>query len=78
VTAKIQALFSDTDETRRVTLSTTHKAKGLERDRAWVLADTYRPTRGTEEANLWYVAVTRAKTTLFLVRGEEKKKDRDM
>lgn len=78
VTAKIQALFSDTDETRRVTLSTTHKAKGLERDRAWVLADTYRPTRGTEEANLWYVAVTRAKNTLLLVRGEEKKKDRDM
>jgi DNA helicase-2/ATP-dependent DNA helicase PcrA len=77
VTAKIQALFSDTDETRRVTLSTTHKAKGLERERAWVLADTYRPTRSTEEANLWYVAVTRAKNTLFLVRGEEKKKDRD-
>jgi superfamily I DNA/RNA helicase len=74
VTAKIQALFSDTDETRRVTLSSTHKAKGLERDRAWVLADTYRPTRGTEEANLWYVAVTRAKSVLFLVRKSDEEK----
>ena len=72
VVAKIQALFSDTDETRRVTLSSTHKAKGLERDRAWILADTYRPSRGTEEANLWYVAVTRAKSTLFLVRNKKK------
>lgn len=79
VTAKIQALFSDTDETRRVTLSTTHKAKGLERERAWVLVDTYRPTRSTEEANLWYVAVTRAKSTLFLVRKaeDENKKELD-
>jgi len=72
VVAKIQALFSDTDETRRVTLSSTHKAKGLERDRAWVLAGTYRPSAGLEEANLWYVAITRAKTTLFLVRSEKK------
>lgn len=75
VVAKIQALFSDTDETRRVTLSSTHKAKGLERDRAWILADTYRPTRSQEESNLWYVAITRAKTTLFLVRNEKKKKE---
>lgn len=74
VSAKIQALFSDTDETRRVTLSSTHKAKGLERERAWVLADTYRPTAGTEEANLWYVAVTRAKSTLFLVRKDDSEK----
>lgn len=76
VVAKIQALFSDTDETRRVTLSSTHKAKGLERDRAWVLAGTYRPSAGPEEANLWYVAITRAKTTLFLVRSEEQQTKR--
>jgi len=73
VVAKIQALFSDTDETRRVTLSSTHKAKGLERKRAWILADTYRPTCGGEEANLWYVAVTRAKSTLFIVRDDTPK-----
>jgi len=76
VVAKIQALFSDNDERRRVTLSSTHKAKGLERERAWILADTYRPTAGAEEANLWYVAVTRAKSTLFLVRDDGKAEEK--
>lgn len=67
VKARVEALFSDTDEKSRVTLSTTHKAKGLERDRAWILRDTYRPSASEEEANLFYVAVTRAKDTLFMV-----------
>lgn len=67
----IQRLFEDTDSRNRVVLSTTHKAKGLERDRVWVLADTYRRRPGTEEDNLWYVAVTRAKSELYLVNGEE-------
>jgi len=67
VKARVEALFSDTDERGRVTLSTTHKAKGLERDRAWILVDTYRPSAGEEEANLYYVAITRAKSALFMV-----------
>lgn len=67
VRAKIETLFSDTDDARRVVLSTTHKAKGLERDRAWILSSTYKPTRSREEANLYYVAVTRAKAELYLV-----------
>ncbi len=67
VKAKIESLFSDTDDARRIVLSTTHKAKGLERDRAFVLAATYRASKNTEEANLWYVAVTRARKSLFVV-----------
>lgn len=64
---RIESLFSDKDDAARVMLTTTHKAKGLERERCWILTETYRPTRSTEEANLWYVAVTRAKSELYLV-----------
>lgn len=64
---KIDGLFSDTDAANRIMLSTTHKAKGLERDRVWILMDTYRPKKSTEEANLYYVAVTRARKSLFKV-----------
>ena len=67
VLAKIEALFSDVSDDAKIVLSTTHKAKGLERERAFVLADTYQKRPGVEESNLFYVAVTRAKTTLVLV-----------
>jgi DNA helicase-2/ATP-dependent DNA helicase PcrA len=73
--AEFESLFSNADPASKVVLSTTHKAKGLERDRVWALADTYmRQGRkgqppSKEEENLWYVAVTRAKRELVLVRG---------
>ncbi|MCC6557281.1 MAG: UvrD-helicase domain-containing protein [Polyangiaceae bacterium] len=69
VIGKIDALFNDTDDKKRIVLSSTHKAKGLERDRAWVLKDTYRRGLAVEEDNLWYVAVTRAKRELRLVEA---------
>lgn len=50
-----------------IVLGTTHKLKGLERNRAFALGWTYRAGRNVEEANLWYVAVTRAKTFLGIV-----------
>lgn len=53
-----------------VTLGTTHKLKGLEADRVWMLADTYRRQRGGEEANCWYVACSRAKSDLRLVSSK--------
>jgi len=70
----IETLFNDTDDSAKVMFSTTHKAKGLERDRVFVLADTYRSrTRGGgEESNLWYVAITRAKKELYLVKNPNK------
>jgi superfamily I DNA/RNA helicase len=68
----IESLFNDTDDHAKVIFSTTHKAKGLERDRVFVLADTYRKLNGGEEANLWYVAVTRAKKELYIVRKPSK------
>lgn len=70
----IETLFSDVDDSAKVVFSTTHKAKGLERDRVFVLNYTYRYGPGVEgeEANLYYVAITRAKKSLFLVRKASK------
>jgi superfamily I DNA/RNA helicase len=66
----IEKLFNDTDDHAKVIFSTTHKAKGLERNRVFVLTNTYRYGPGVEgeEANLWYVAVTRSKNELYLVK----------
>lgn len=67
VLANIDRLFHDGDEKDRVILSSTHKAKGLERDRVFMLRNTYRPSKNQEERNLLYVAITRAKNELYLV-----------
>jgi DNA helicase II / ATP-dependent DNA helicase PcrA len=48
-----------------VLLSTIHRAKGLEAPRVWILETP--PMRGPQEGNLRYVAITRAKESLFLV-----------
>ena len=66
-----------------VLFSSVHRAKGLERDRVWLLLGTFRADfdgsvevrpgrRGNaqEELNLLYVATTRAKKALVLVSGE--------
>lgn len=70
----IEKLFDDVDDNKKVIFSTTHKAKGLERDRVFILINTYRYGPGVtgEEANLWYVAITRAKKELYLVRKQGK------
>ena len=73
--ARCDALFvnGDNAEGSRITLGTTHKLKGLEADRVWMLESTYRRQKGGEEANVWYVAVTRAKTDLrMVVKADEK------
>lgn len=64
----IDKLFNDVNDTAKVIFSTTHKAKGLERDRVFILTNTYRKGAGGEEDNLWYVAVTRSKSELYLVK----------
>jgi DNA helicase II / ATP-dependent DNA helicase PcrA len=66
---RIESLFSDTADESRIVLSTTHKAKGLERDRVWVLSNTYLRRPSDEERCLYYVAVTRARKVLMLVDG---------
>lgn len=71
VRAHIGKMFEDTGgKGNRIICSTVHKAKGLEADRVFILCDTFKGgwEGGTgEEANLKYVAVTRAKKTLTYV-----------
>jgi superfamily I DNA/RNA helicase len=65
--AEIKRIFSNQDE--GITLSTVHKAKGLEADNVYVLATERMPhpkaTNMEEERNICYVAITRAKQNLF-------------
>jgi ATP-dependent DNA helicase UvrD/PcrA len=69
VLENIKTIFTDGDDYDRVMLSSIHAAKGLERNRVFLLMDTFRYGDGIEEQNLKYVARTRAKEELFLVQG---------
>lgn len=71
---RLENLFVDTNgSTNSVLLSSTHKAKGLEWDRVFILRDTYNkrpattPEGAREEQNIYYVAITRAKKHLTMV-----------
>jgi superfamily I DNA/RNA helicase len=67
---KLDRLFTDDADTPAVILTSTHKAKGLEADRCWLLCDTFGQNPKApqnEEKNLAYVAVTRAMRELRLV-----------
>jgi DNA helicase-2/ATP-dependent DNA helicase PcrA len=68
VKQNIEKLFSDVGPSERIMLSSIHRAKGGERDNVWVLAKTLRTKQGGEEANIAYVAYSRAKKSLYLVR----------
>jgi len=50
-----------------IMLSTVHKAKGLEADNVFILATDRMPNKrlGSEENNICYVAITRAKKNLY-------------
>lgn len=73
---KLTALFSDDQVAGAITLSTIHKAKGLEADRVMILKPELLPhplaTRMHEieqEYNCLYVALTRARQELWFVDG---------
>lgn len=77
--AKIANMFDDSDDSRRVLFSSTHRFKGLERDRVFLLWGTYMRKRPViendrevwevpqEEKNLAYVAITRSRSELYYV-----------
>jgi len=71
--ARIRDLFGDSTTAKNaITLSSVHKAKGLEFDRVWMLESTF-SINDVEGANLYYVAATRAKRHLFLVQTPNSK-----
>lgn len=74
VKAKLKAIFANGDG---ITLSTIHKAKGLEWETVFLLDWHLLPSRYaetkdelTQERNLQYVAVTRAKLHLKYIKSE--------
>lgn len=69
--ARIRSLFDDTTPGNTVICSSVHRAKGLEAARVFVIADTLYPGRrkNEEEIHIHYVAITRAKNELVMVRG---------
>lgn len=76
----ISNIFSD--EVKGILLSTIHKAKGLENDKIFFLSPELIPSKFAtqpwqyeQEANLKYVAITRAKTSLIYVWGSTFTKD---
>ena len=76
----ISNIFSD--EVKGILLSTIHKAKGLENDKIFFLAPELIPSKYAtqpwqyeQEQNLFYVCITRAKTSLVYVRGTQFNKD---
>lgn len=77
VIEKVDELFNDSDEHNIVILSTVHRTKGEERDDVFILRWTFRAwleesvtllEKPNEEANIAYVAATRAKKRLFIVK----------
>lgn len=70
---RIETLFTETPNGKAdyVVCSSVHKAKGRERDNVFALRDTLYPggRQDTEEKNIHYVMVTRAKKKLVWVEG---------
>lgn len=63
---KVSALFSDTNG-QAITLSTVHRAKGLEARHVYILQPSLLTTDTEEESNVKYVALTRATHTLGFI-----------
>ena len=72
---KFDSIVSDFESDKYITLSTIHKAKGLEYDRVFIILPSDLPLTWKnqqdweyqQEMNLKYVAITRAKKELFFV-----------
>ncbi len=76
---KLESIFADYTKSNEITLSTIHKAKGLEADNVFIVLPNKLPLtfKGQkeweyeQELNLKYVAITRAKKNLVWVNLDE-------
>jgi DNA helicase-2/ATP-dependent DNA helicase PcrA len=78
VIAVIRKLFTDEGAANQTTLSTVHKAKGMESHTVFILDGHLMPSKWAKQAwqqvqeqNLKYVAVTRALDSLFFVKSTQ-------
>ena len=78
IIAKIDEIFPKRDKKTGISLSTIHKAKGLEADNVFIACESLMPSKSAkkdweirQEYNLMYVAYTRAKNILGFI--DEKK-----
>lgn len=72
VRARIVSLIRDTGDKDGVTCMTVHKSKGAESDGVTVICDSLKgDEQGTEEGCVSYVAMSRAKRRMNLVRVED-------
>lgn len=69
VKVAIEKLFQDGDDQNKILIVSGHRSKGMERNRVWMLSETFKPGKSTAEDNLCYVSITRAKKNLFFVKG---------
>ncbi len=70
VFSRLSSLFAD-DGVGSVMLSTVHKAKGLESSNVYLCDGTFK-MKSHDDLMVRYVAITRTKSTLHLVKGFEK------
>jgi DNA helicase II / ATP-dependent DNA helicase PcrA len=78
LTEVIESLFSDA--TSPITLSTSHRAKGLEADRVFIIQPSSLPLvwnnqqlwQADQEDNLLYVTLSRSKKALYVVMEKDK------
>jgi len=75
---KIDEIFPKKDKKEGISLSTVHKAKGLEADNVYIVCSSLMPSQSAkkdweiqQERNLMYVAYTRAKNILGFVDEKE-------
>jgi superfamily I DNA/RNA helicase len=68
VRSRVSEMFSDKEEGSFVILSSIHRFKGMERESVWVMSNTLKVGKSVEEDNLAYVAWSRAKNNLYLVK----------
>lgn len=76
--AALDRLFSDTDDASVATFSSVHRAKGLEAERVHILRRDLlphpraeRPDDIIQERNAEFVALTRSKSELYFIVGDE-------
>lgn len=74
IIAKIDDIFPKRDKKSGISLSTIHKAKGLEADNVYIACESLMPSKSAkkeweikQEYNLMYVAYTRAKNKLGFI-----------